>query len=361
LSNGSPVAMPWVQAVPAILEGYLGGQAGAGAIADILFGKTNPSGKLAESFPLKLEDNPSYHYFPGGPATVEYRESIYVGYRYYDTVGQEVLFPFGHGLSYTMFEYSNLQLSQDKVSDGETVTVSLNVRNTGAVAGQEIVQLYVRDVQTSVFRPAKELKGFTKVDLQPGAETTVTLYLDRRAFAYYDTGIEAWAVESGIFEILVGASSQDIRLQATAEVTSSQPAASGQAAAAPAVYRSFPKAQPVSRKDFEALLRRPLPPNEPARKGRYTVNTPIGDMTDSFIGRQLYNLLNRQMEQMMDGQGETPTAHLMRAVAREAPLRFMMMTSSGAITPELLEALLKLTNGSYVSGSGSLLKAIFSK
>ena len=171
LSNGSPVEMPWANDVSAILEGYLGGQAGAGGVADILYGVVNPSGKLAETFPIRLEDNPSHHYFPGGPATVEYRESIYVGYRYYDTVGQDVRYPFGHGLSYTTFDYSDLHSSQDRIFDTDTLTVTLKVKNTGAVAGKEIVQVYVRDVDSTAFRPEKELKGFAKVELQPGEET----------------------------------------------------------------------------------------------------------------------------------------------------------------------------------------------
>ena len=210
LSNGSPVEMPWVTDVACILEGYLGGQAGAGGIADILFGEVNPSGKLAETFPLKLEHTPVHPYFPGGPTTVEYRESLYVGYRYYDTVGQLVLFPFGHGLSYTRFEYRDLMLSHPQGANGEALTVTFKVKNTGKLAGKEVAQLYVRDVASTAFRPAKELKGFIKVALQPGEETSVTLELDRRAFAYYDPQLKDWRVEAGAFEILVGASSQDI-------------------------------------------------------------------------------------------------------------------------------------------------------
>ena len=150
LSNGSPVEMPWVNDVQSILEGYLGGQAGAGAVADILYGKLNPSGKLAETFPIKFEDNPSFAYFPGGPATVEYRESIYVGYRYYDTVKQNVLFPFGHGLSYTSFEYSDLVLNPAEGPENGLV-VNLKVKNSGNVVGKEIVQVYVRDVEIDRF------------------------------------------------------------------------------------------------------------------------------------------------------------------------------------------------------------------
>jgi beta-glucosidase len=194
LSNGSPVEMPWAGNVSAILEGYLGGQAGAGGVADILTGRVNPSGKLAETFPHKLEDNPSHDHFPAGPATVEYRESLYVGYRYYDSVSQEVLFPFGHGLSYTTFEYSQLNLNRDCMPEDGNLTVTFKVKNTGQMAGRETTQLYVRDVESTPFRPQKELKGFAKVELQPGQETTVSMELDRRAFAWYNTSLKDWSV-----------------------------------------------------------------------------------------------------------------------------------------------------------------------
>ena len=250
LSNGSPVEMPWVDAVPAILEGYLGGQAGAGALADILTGRVNPSGKLAETFPLKLQDTPAQPY-PGGPTTVEYRESIYVGYRYYDTAGVEVLFPFGHGLSYTTFAYRDLALTLD----GETVTATFKVKNTGAVAGKETVQLYVRDLQSSLFRPDKELKGFAKVDLAPGEETEVSLTLDQRAFAFYDAGSQDWVVEAGHFEILVGASSRDIRLSAPLHLTA-EPTAPPRRLIKPnwQLITTYPKITPSPRQILKLCL-----------------------------------------------------------------------------------------------------------
>lgn len=360
LSNGSPVAMPWVDDVAAILEGYLGGQAGAGALADILYGKVNPSGKLAETFPITLADNPSHHYFPGGPATVEYRESIYVGYRYYDTVDQQVLFPFGFGLSYTTFEYSDLQLSQDSMAETDTLTVTFTVKNTGDVAGKEIAQLYVRDVETSVFRPEKELKGFAKVELAPSEETTVTLQLTRRAFAYYSTERSDWAVESGQFEILVGASSRDIRLQGSIEVKASQPA-STKDSTVPAVYVKFPKGTPVSQQDFEALLGHPVPANEGSKKGHYTINTPFEDLNGSFIGRRLNKFMQSQMAKMIAGQEGTPTAVLMEAMAREAPLRLLMMMGGGTVTRAMLDALLMILNGKVIRGAWALFRAIRNK
>lgn len=213
LCNGSPVEMPWIDKVKGLLEAYLGGQAMGGAIADLLFGDANPSGKLAETFPKQLSDNPSYLNFPGEGDRVEYREGIFVGYRYYDKKNMEPLFPFGYGLSYTTFEYGDLKISRKEISDNETVTVSVKVKNTGDMAGKEIVQLYVRDIESSVIRPEKELKGFEKVELKPGEEKTVVFELDKRAFAYYNTGIRDWHVETGEFEILIGRSSRDIVLK----------------------------------------------------------------------------------------------------------------------------------------------------
>jgi len=361
LSNGSPVEMPWEADVSAILEGYLGGQAGAGALADILFGKVNPSGKLAETFPLRLEDNPSHPYFPGGPATVEYRESIYVGYRYYDTVGQEVLYPFGHGLSYTTFEYSDLKLSQVQISEAETLTVSLRVRNTGSFAGKEIVQLYVRDVESTVFRPDKELKGFTKVELQPGEECDVAIELNQRAFAAYYPDLKDWHTESGTFEILAGASAGDIRLSASVELISTQPAAPAVDRHKLAAYYDFPKDSPVCQADFEALLGKPVPLNQSPKKGKYSLNTPVGDMSDSFIGRRLFSFMQKQMAKMIDGQEDTPTGLLMASMAREMPMRGMLMVADGSITREILEALLLLINGSFLKGLSAMIKAMWQK
>jgi len=362
LSNGSPVEMPWANNVLGILEGYLGGQAGAGAIAEILFGKVNPSGKLAETFPHKLEDNPSHHYFPSGPATVEYRESIYVGYRYYDTVNQNVLFPFGHGLSYTTFKYSDLQLSRSEISDTDILTATVKVKNTGSMAGKEIVQLYVRDVETTAFRPEKELKGFAKVELQPGEETVVAIELTKRAFTYYDRDLKDWRIESGVFEILVGASSQDILLSANVEVTSTQQATSSIADRDKlTVYKNFPKGTSIKQKDFEALIGQSTPSNEVSQKGMYTISTPICDMTDSFIGRLLYSYMGKQMAKMIEGQEDTPTAVLMEAMAKEAPLRTMLMVGDGSITREMLDGLIIMINGHFFKGAAALIKAARNK
>ena len=222
LHNGSPVEMPWADKAGAILEAYLGGQAGGGAVADILFGAVNPSGKLAESFPKKLSDNPSYLYYIGEGDTVEYREGIFVGYRYYDAKEADVLFPFGHGLSYTTFAYSNLRLSAPSIDDTQMLTVTADITNTGKAAGKEVVQLYIGPDQKDerVIRAPKELRGFEKVFLQPGETKTVTFTLDKSAFAYYNTQINDWYVLSGRYRIMVARSSRDIALETLAEVSS---------------------------------------------------------------------------------------------------------------------------------------------
>lgn len=212
LHNGAPVEMPWTDEVKGILEAYLGGEAVGQAVVELLFGRKNPCGKLAETIPYKLEDTPSYLYFPGNGKKVEYREGVFVGYRYYDTKKMQVRFPFGHGLSYTRFEYSNLQVSKENMTDNETLQVSFKVKNVGNMAGKEIVQLYVSDKTHLAERPVKELKGFKKVMLKPGEEATIVMELNKRSFAWYSTELGGWYAVTGNYEIVVGASSDDIRL-----------------------------------------------------------------------------------------------------------------------------------------------------
>jgi beta-glucosidase len=201
----------WLDGAAAVLEGYMMGQAGGAAIADILFGKVNPSGRLAETFPLRLADTPTAINWPGDLGKVPYGEGLYIGYRYYDAKEQPVLFPFGYGLSYTTFAYSNPRVSATVFKDVDGLTLSVDVTNTGKLAGKEIVQVYVHDRQSELVRPQKELKGFAKVELQPGETKTVSIPLDFRAFAYYHLGHHQWITENGEFDLLIGASSADIR------------------------------------------------------------------------------------------------------------------------------------------------------
>ncbi|HEX8990939.1 MAG TPA: glycoside hydrolase family 3 C-terminal domain-containing protein [Anaerolineales bacterium] len=213
LNTGSPVAMPWADDVPAIIQGWYNSQECGNALADVLFGDVNPSGRLPTTFPRRYEDNPTIDTYPGKGGKVFYREGLLVGYRHYDARGIEPLFPFGHGLSYTGFEYSDLKLSRSQISADETVEVSLVVRNVGQRAGKEVIQLYVHDLQSTLARPEQELKAFAKVGLEPGEAQTVRFSLGREAFWYFDPDQAGWIVEPGEFEVRVGHSSRDIRLR----------------------------------------------------------------------------------------------------------------------------------------------------
>ena len=218
LHNGAPVEMPWIDKVKAVLEVYLGGQAVGSAAVNILYGKTNPSGRLPETFPLRLEDTPCYLFYGGENDRSEYREGVFVGYRYYTSKNMPVLFPFGYGLSYTDFTYTNLQISNVKIQDNEILTVKVDVTNTGNCKGKEVIQLYVSAKEGSVIRPIRELRAFKKISLNPGETKTVVLELDERAFSYWNTEIHDWFMESGSYEIQIGKSAQEILLKKEVQV-----------------------------------------------------------------------------------------------------------------------------------------------
>lgn len=303
LHNGSPVEMPWVNEVKGIVEAYLGGEAVGGAVVDILFGDVNPSAKLAETFPYQLEDNPSYLSGFGSGDSVNYAESIFVGYRYYDKKNMPVMFPFGFGLSYTTFDYSNLKVDKKELSDQQTLTVSVDVTNTGKVAGKEIVELYVADKESIVIRPLKELKGFDKVLLQPGETKTVTMTLDWRAFAYYEPKMKDWNVETGEFEILIGKSSEEIVLTETVVVNGT-------------------KKMPVT----------------------YTVNTTFGDLPNTPQAMEIlepiftaYNQSQTNSEDASSSATEAITAEMNAAMEKFMPLRAVISFSDGKITPDQIE------------------------
>ncbi|MFT5482526.1 MAG: beta-glucosidase [Halieaceae bacterium] len=219
LQNGSPVAMPWINQVDGVVEAYLGGQAGGSALADVLTGKVNPSGKLAETFPVKIEDNPTYITWAGEEGKTYYNEDVFVGYRYYDKKKIEPLFPFGYGLSYTSFEFSDIHVDRTDFSENDTVTVSLSVKNTGKIAGREVVQLYIKDGESSVRRPDKELKHFSKVFLKPGQMKKVSFQLSNRDFAFYSARHAQWIAETGDFSVMVGNSSRNLPLQREISLT----------------------------------------------------------------------------------------------------------------------------------------------
>lgn len=218
LHAGAPVLLPWRDRVKGILLAYLCGEGAGEAEEAILYGRVNPSGKLAETFPLKLEHNPSYLNFPGENGTVEYREGVFTGYRYYDKKALDVAYPFGFGLSYTEFDYDDLRLEKENIKDTETLRVTCRVKNTGTLTGKEALQLYVEPGEGTCPRPVRELKGFEKISLMPGESRKVSFVLDGRAFAYYSTEISDWYVPSGDYRVQIGASSRDLRLEKTVHV-----------------------------------------------------------------------------------------------------------------------------------------------
>ena len=311
LHNGAPVEMPWIGKVKAVLEAYLGGQAVGEAVVRILFGDANPCGHLPETFPRKLEDNPSFLYYGGEGNVTEYREGVFVGYRYYDKKKMDVLFPFGFGLSYTTFEYSNLRLSADKIKDTDTLTVKVAVKNTGKRAGKAVVQLYVGDEESTPIRPVRELKGFLKVALQPGESREVSFTLDKRSFAYWNKQIHDWHVETGAFTIEVGSSSRDLPLKGKVEVEST--------VELPRHYTlnsifmdvmADPKAAPVMREYMKKTM--------------------------ELFGKE-------EQEGSSDAAKEAITEEMNMAMMNYMPLRGAF--SFGGATPEEAEELLKKLNG----------------
>jgi beta-glucosidase len=212
LNNGAPLALPWLDRVPAVLQAWYGGQELGNAIADVLFGEVNPSGRLPQTWPVRLEDNPAYINYPGENGKVHYGEGIFVGYRYYDKKQIQPLFPFGYGLSYTTFRYENLVLEKKDVSPNEEIEISVDVKNTGSRFGKEVVQLYIRDVEATLMRPEKELKAFKKVELDPGETKTVIFKLSPESLAFFDPAQKGWIAEAGEFQVLVGSSAGTIHL-----------------------------------------------------------------------------------------------------------------------------------------------------
>ncbi len=344
LSGGSPVEMPWNDSVSAVLNAYLGGQAGAGAIVDILTGAVNPCGKLAETYPMTYADTPAKNNYPGNPASVEYRESIYIGYRYYEKANKRVRYPFGHGLSYTTFEYSDLTLDKSSMDENDTLTVTFTVKNTGDVAGAEIAQLYVADRESTIYRPVKELKGFKKIWLEAGEEKQITLTLGKRAFAFFNVLVNDWCVESGAFDILVGASSADIRLVGTVHVNANDIAAPDYRMLAPCYYTG--DVQNVPEKQFVAVLGRELPPTEKSKNRKLDLNDTFESANYTKNGKRLFAILTALIP-----------AGMARAIAVQTPFRNFISMSGGVFSENMAEGLLRILSGEK-GGIRMILKGI---
>lgn len=353
LMGGAPMETPWIDKVKAVLLMYLGGQAVGGACADILTGKVNPGGKLAESWPLKLEDNPSYNYFPGYPLTVEYREGIFVGYRYYDTAQKPVRFPFGFGLSYTSFEYSDLKLNKRDLAESEELIASCTLKNTGQVEGSEVVQLYVSLASSSIFRAAQELRGFQKVNLKPGEEIQVDFILPVRDLAFFNTTASDWQVEDGTYEVRIGASSLDIRLRDHVKVSSSRKNEIPEMRAKTPSYFDLSHGLNVSDTEFEALIGRPLPPRERAKGTAHSISSTFSDIQDKWVGRQVIKYVHKRLKEMSADNADLKI--MAEKMLMESPVR-MISTMDGSMTTSQLNGLVDLLNGHVFKGLIKLLK-----
>lgn len=356
LYGGAPVVIPHLDKIKGLVNGYLGGQAGGSALAELLSGDCCFSGKLAETYPLCLEDTPCCKLYPSGGTTAEHRESIFIGYRYYDTAEKDVLFPFGFGLSYTDFKYSSLKLSKKKIKDTEELTLSFKVKNTGKIDGAEIAQIYVKAKEGTIFTPEKELRAFKKLFLKTGEEKTVEIVLSKRAFAYYNVNIKDWHVESGDFEILVGASSRDIRLKGSVSVESTVEAEiPDYREAAPCYYNG--RMNEASAEEFEAILGRKLPSSELDKNAPLTLLNSLGDAKETKWGRVVNNLIDKAMSTV---GGDDQALAMMKAMALEIPIRNFITMSGGVFSEEMARGLLMILNGEKpAAGLGKILAGLF--
>ena len=339
LSSGSAVETGWQSHCQGLLWAGLGGQAGAGAVLDVLTGKVNPGGHLAETWPLHMEENPSYHNFGGPGRNVEYREGLYVGYRYYQTAGVPVAYPFGYGLSYTTFAYSNLTATPN----GVTVTVE----NTGNRAGDEVVQVYIAKPDAKIFRPAQELKGFLRVHLEAGESRTVTIPLDDKAFRYWNDPAGRWAVEGGSYEVRVGGSSADIQLTATVTVAASGDANPYEGLTLPH-YQSG-QVQDVPDEEFTALLGHPIPVSKVAIDRNMTLGE-IGHAR-SPLG-WLVHVIHKHLL-MKSLESGTPDLNLL--FNYNMPLRAIAKMTGGIVSMGMVDALVMELKGFWIIGIVRLL------
>lgn len=328
LSNGSPVLMPWKDKVKAIITGYLGGEAGASAMVNCLIGKVNPSGKLAETYPIRLEDTPCYKNFPGTEVSVEYKESIFVGYRYYDKNNIKVLFPFGYGLSYTNFEYSDLH-----VKNNEIIDISFKIKNVGKVKGKEIVQIYVQNENFCKFKPIKELKAFEKIELEPNEEKNIIVRLNKDDFSYYNLETKRWEIEGGIYKILIGKSAEKIVLEEVIKLKSK----------GNVLKINYPKCyetgnvQKVSDEDFEKILGNKIPSRYLNLKEITDENT-LEQIKNTKVGNVIYTNQINKMNKLLEEQNVNKATKVMMDMQK--PLKKFYEKKGSKITKEIVQELI---------------------
>lgn len=341
LAGGSVINLPWINEVKGLLDTRLGGQATGSATANILTGKVNPSGKTSETYPLSFNENPTFGNYPAGPVTSEHRESIYIGYRYYDKAKKEVLFPFGYGLSYTEFSYSDLTVSADEINDTDTLTVTYKVKNIGDTDGAEITQLYVGDMESTIFRAVKELRGFKKVFLKAGEEKEITLTLSKRDFAFFNVYTGEFNVESGEFAILVGASSRDIKLIKKVTVNSTEDVViPDYTVSAPAYYTA--DLSGMNGSQFEAILGRSIPNSERDTTKPIDIYCCLDDARHTKWGGRICRLIEGIMSKM--GSDANGDGKMLSAMATQIPIRNFIAMSMGVFGTGMADGLLMILN-----------------
>ncbi|MBF6626128.1 glycoside hydrolase family 3 C-terminal domain-containing protein [Aerococcaceae bacterium zg-BR9] len=347
LSGGSAVELPFLTKVPAMVHGYLGGQAGARAMMDVLTGTINPSGKLAESYPLRYQDVPSANYYPGLEKTSEYREGIFVGYRYFDTADKDVAFPFGYGLSYTTFEYRDLHVQGNQAS--------VTVMNTGDVTGSEIVQLYIGHESTRTFYAKHQLANFAKITLQPGESRQVTLTIPERSFQYFNVKTNQWEIDGGVYTIEVGPHSRNLPLVDTIEKEATTNVVPYVAETIPSYFNAQVAA--VSSQEFEALLGFAIPESQWDKSADLTRNDTLSQMyyAKSPLARLAYRVLTYFLERSMK-KGK-PNLNLY--FNYNMTFRAMGKMTGGLINSEMVNHILTIVNGHFFTGSHRLVKAYF--
>ncbi len=359
LTMGSSVEMPWIDKVRSVLCMYLGGQSSGDACVDLLLGKANPCGKLAETFALKLSDIPSTQNFPGARFSVEYREGLYVGYRYFNTANAPVLFPFGHGLSYTKFDYSNLTLSSKNITDKDILTATVDVQNVGDMDGKEIIQLYVNDVESSVYTPYQQLKGFEKIFLKAGEKKRVTFSLDKRSFAFYNVNAGDWQVESGEFKIMIGASSRDIRLEDSVTVNSTD-TAEIIPTSADSWYCAPDANKEITKEEFLAMAGLNIKEDyRIAKKGEFTEDDSFEDMANtSGLARFALKIAKPAIRMSMKAQKDDPNYLMIYEVMKTSPMRALAFSSQGMFNMKMVDGVVTIMNGKFFKGVGMVLKNI---
>lgn len=345
ISAGSCIEMPWEKNLKGILHGYLFGQAGMGAVFELLNGEYSPSGKLSESIVKKYEDVPNIKYYPSKERTSEYRESIFVGYRYFTTANVPVMYPFGYGLSYTKFKYSDIEADRDKVS--------FYIENTGEFAGEEIAQLYIGLKESKIFRAKLELKGFEKVFLNSGEKKKVTILFDDKAFRFYNVATNAFEIESGEYDIYIGSSCVDIRLQSKVSVE-------GNATVLPYNKSDLPSyfdgnVTNVSDEEYRALLGREIP--DGSWSGELGINDALCQMyyAKSFIARHAYKVLDKRLKKSL----EAGVPDLNTLFQFNMPFRAIGKMSNGQVSMEMVDAILLLVNGRFFKGLTGIIKGYF--